>query len=326
MIKKILLLQTLILSCFFAQAQVYLADTAFTTGTNSAGERVSALFKPNGNNFGIIMNARGSVAVADNFTIPAGQTWDLDTVILYGYQPGTQIVSTITGATLRIFRDSVTGLSIFGDATTNRMAASGWAGFYRVDTGIGTINSRQRPVMYMKIKLTPTLTLGAGTYWMAWSAYGNFPDGPYCPPKVLPGQVNPPGQDGKQFDNGNGVWVNCVDSISPTGVQRLGFNFILKGPSATGINGVSRLQADFLLVPNPVQDKATLSFSLNNPDEVNLRLYDVTGREVRTLLEKRLNKGRHSVPFEVADLPSGTYFYQLKTAHGSAGGQMEIKH
>ena len=65
-------------------------------------------------------------------------------------------------------------------------------------------------------------------------------------------------------------------------------------------------------VPNPARDATTISFSLPRAAEVSLRLYDVTGREVRVLVDGRRESGRHDVPLATKRLPNGVYHYVLR--------------
>ena len=75
--------------------------------------------------------------------------------------------------------------------------------------------------------------------------------------------------------------------------------------------------------PNPFNPRTTLRFELAKPGAVDLRLYDVAGRLVRTLCDGReaLPAGRHAVAWDGTDdggrqLPSGVYLGRL-----SAGGE-----
>jgi len=45
---------------------------------------------------------------------------------------------------------------------------------------------------------------------------------------------------------------------------------------------------------------------------VVLNVFDVTGREIETLVNERQNAGNRSVRFNAADLPSGVYFYKIE--------------
>ncbi|MCK5783677.1 MAG: CotH kinase family protein, partial [Desulfobacterales bacterium] len=64
--------------------------------------------------------------------------------------------------------------------------------------------------------------------------------------------------------------------------------------------------------PNPFNSSTLISYSLKVASKVKLTIYDVTGRELKTVLNKRQFAGEHSVAFNAADLPSGIYIYHLK--------------
>jgi hypothetical protein len=63
--------------------------------------------------------------------------------------------------------------------------------------------------------------------------------------------------------------------------------------------------------PNPFNPSTVISFQLPVNSHVTLQVFDVTGREVATLVEGNLAAGNHVVPFAPRDLAGGIYFYQL---------------
>ncbi len=63
--------------------------------------------------------------------------------------------------------------------------------------------------------------------------------------------------------------------------------------------------------PNPSNGNATITFTTPHAADVNLSIYDITGRKVTTLVDEALNEGSHSAI--VTDLTSGIYFYRLTT-------------
>jgi hypothetical protein len=71
--------------------------------------------------------------------------------------------------------------------------------------------------------------------------------------------------------------------------------------------------------PNPARDAATLSFGLPNGAETRFRVFDVSGREIRSYELGHLGAGEHTFTLSRMDLgvPAGTYFYRLE-----AGGKV----
>jgi beta-glucuronidase len=76
--------------------------------------------------------------------------------------------------------------------------------------------------------------------------------------------------------------------------------------------------------PNPFNSSTVIKFSLNESSMVQLKIFDVLGREIGTLVNEFRNAGTHSVRFNGSvngkELPSGLYLYQLTT-----GGSVSVK-
>ncbi len=65
--------------------------------------------------------------------------------------------------------------------------------------------------------------------------------------------------------------------------------------------------------PNPANEFTTIQFKMNNTNLVDLTLKDSQGRTVKSLLHEERTEGTHSIKADVSTLPTGIYFYQLKT-------------
>ncbi len=63
--------------------------------------------------------------------------------------------------------------------------------------------------------------------------------------------------------------------------------------------------------PNPFQAQATLRYALPEAGRVTLKIYDMLGREVITLVDAAMPAGTHKVQFEAPHLASGVYLYHL---------------
>ncbi|GMQ81604.1 MAG: hypothetical protein BMS9Abin05_1036 [Rhodothermia bacterium] len=74
--------------------------------------------------------------------------------------------------------------------------------------------------------------------------------------------------------------------------------------------------------PNPGFPNTRIPFYLARPADVTIKLYDILGREVATLLEASMNRGDHEVMFNGAHMPSGMYLFRMK-ANQSDGTTVE---
>ena len=64
--------------------------------------------------------------------------------------------------------------------------------------------------------------------------------------------------------------------------------------------------------PNPAGQQATLRYALPERQDVEMRLYDVLGRQVRTVVQGT-KEGRQEQTLDVSKLPSGVYVLRLQS-------------
>lgn len=69
--------------------------------------------------------------------------------------------------------------------------------------------------------------------------------------------------------------------------------------------------------PNPFNPSTVIEFEVRSSAFVSLRVYDVLGRLVRTLVNKIERPGSYKVELNAADLPSGVYFYRMRAGRYS---------
>lgn len=70
--------------------------------------------------------------------------------------------------------------------------------------------------------------------------------------------------------------------------------------------------------PNPFNPSTTIKFGLPAASRVTLRVYDMLGREVATLLNEERDAGLHSITFDASRLSTGVYIYALRAANFTA--------
>ena len=79
--------------------------------------------------------------------------------------------------------------------------------------------------------------------------------------------------------------------------------------------------------PNPFNPSTKIKFELKQDgrletEDVKLSLYDITGKEIATLLNKSLQPGAYEVTFDGSGFPSGIYFYKLITGKFTSSRKM----
>ncbi|MCL5029781.1 MAG: T9SS type A sorting domain-containing protein [Bacteroidetes bacterium] len=74
--------------------------------------------------------------------------------------------------------------------------------------------------------------------------------------------------------------------------------------------------------PNPFNPSTTISYQLSAVSKVSLKVYDVLGREVATLVNEVQSAGGHVEMLSAVSLPSGVYFYQLKAGENISTKKM----
>jgi PKD repeat protein len=70
--------------------------------------------------------------------------------------------------------------------------------------------------------------------------------------------------------------------------------------------------------PNPFNPVTNIEFHIPQKGNVELKVYDITGREVVTLLNEEKTPGKYNVAFDGSALASGVYFYRIKTSEFAA--------
>jgi beta-glucosidase len=64
--------------------------------------------------------------------------------------------------------------------------------------------------------------------------------------------------------------------------------------------------------PNPFNSSTTISYTIRQPGRVVLRIYDLLGGEVKTLVQQNQLPGSYSISFNAGEISSGVYFYRLQ--------------
>jgi len=74
--------------------------------------------------------------------------------------------------------------------------------------------------------------------------------------------------------------------------------------------------------PNPFNPATTINYSLANRSKVDLKVYNILGKQVVSLVNEMQDAGNYSVKFDASKLSSGVYFYELNAGSFSAKKKM----
>lgn len=133
------------------------------------------------------------------------------------------------------------------------------------------------------------------------------------------------GSTWNQDNYGNGTSFNSVFYTDTNDIIIAGANgTILRTTTGGIISAVDEKQKTNILsgnftlsqnYPNPFNPTTTISYQLPVTSNVKLKVYDILGREVATLVNEEKPAGSYEVEFNGSGLSSGIYFYQLKAGN-----------
>ncbi|MGB4851344.1 MAG: T9SS type A sorting domain-containing protein [Ignavibacteria bacterium] len=152
---------------------------------------------------------------------------------------------------------------------------------------------------------------------------------------------------GVQRSDNNGInWTqqfNSTDSLVRFDYAKKGNNVICYSVSnngkifksrqtvTTGIQNIStEISSDYSLsqnYPNPFNPVTKINYELRVTNYVSLKIYDIKGKEIETLINRKQTAGSYDINFDAGNLPSGVYFYKLvvSSSNQTAGEFSETK-
>jgi len=84
------------------------------------------------------------------------------------------------------------------------------------------------------------------------------------------------------------------------------------------------IKSHFEVFPNPTNDKTNFKYALNTTSDVCLKITDIEGRLIQTLVNKSQDKGDYLINFDASMLKKGIYFYQFRAGNSILNGKLII--
>ena len=117
----------------------------------------------------------------------------------------------------------------------------------------------------------------------------------------------------------NSVIQTCDSGYIASGIYQHNIFISKVAPSVTALkqsdNNVTQSFALSQNYPNPFNPSTTIEFDLPKTSEVNLKIFNILGEEVTTLVSDRLSAGSYSYEWDASKLASGVYLYRLQAGN-----------
>ena len=103
------------------------------------------------------------------------------------------------------------------------------------------------------------------------------------------------GHEGVPFVNGTGMVT--IDNV-------LSVDEAIQFPTEFSLNQI---------YPNPFNPVTTIQYDIAAKGETSLRIFDLSGRLIETLIHENLEPGHHEIKWKPTNIPSGLYFIELRS-------------
>jgi hypothetical protein len=269
------------------------------------------------------------------FVVSGG--WATYSTTVQFYRPGSDTWGTSTAMTAGTGRRSFAA----GISGNKIIVAGGYSGTYRKDVQIGTIGANATTITWAAgpdVPIRGTGTSRPGGFAINQKFY------------FVTGETTPtPAQQDSIFvyDFGTSAWTsqiftgrgantasNYYSAVAATVLSNNKIRVYIPGGSFTGVttskmfvladqcsvtgnlNNSNEIPDKYALnqnYPNPFNPVTTINFEIPKQGFVTLKVYDIMGKEIQTLVNETKQAGTYSVDFDGNELSSGVYIYKLET-------------
>lgn len=102
---------------------------------------------------------------------------------------------------------------------------------------------------------------------------------------------------------------------SPTNTTYIGFWSVYQQDVLTAVEGEEELPLQYKLeqnYPNPFNPSTLIKFAVPERSKVLIKIYNITGEEIETLVNEEKDRGWYEIKFNKAGLSSGIYIYRMQ--------------
>lgn len=128
-----------------------------------------------------------------------------------------------------------------------------------------------------------------------------------------------PGADQSTYTPTNTGYYYCIVTINGSTSSQSNILYI----AFLGIEDAF-IKSHFEVFPNPTNNKTNFKYSLNADSKVNLKILDIEGRLISTLVDQKQLSGDYQINFDAGNLSKGIYFYNFNTGNSILNGKIII--
>jgi ligand-binding sensor domain-containing protein len=207
---------------------------------------------------------------------------------------------------------SVTSIAIDGSGNKWVGTQGGFAGFGLTVTNFGTIGNYKLYTSSYGLTDSSVNSIaidGSGNRWIGTHGGG------LAKFNGTTGTVYNISNSGLPSNNISSIVIDrsgnkCIGTTNG-GLAMFNENGVVSVKEAT-TNNISRTYTLFQNYPNPFNPTTTISFSLPSKSFVTLKMFDVLGKEVASIVSEEMSQGSYSMQWNASNMPSGVYFYRLQ--------------
>lgn len=136
---------------------------------------------------------------------------------------------------------------------------------------------------------------------------------------------------GFNFGSGSSGVLNITAGMAGTTIYYICAAHVFSGMKGTiTVNVIASVSENrirdfnFTVFPNPVTSNSLLNISTKNAGRTTITMFDVNGKMIQKLMDRNLQPGEITLPFNAATLQKGTYFILMRTNEGTLKKQIII--
>jgi Secretion system C-terminal sorting domain len=327
-----LILLTLINSEIIFSQTTYYNNGNLSTGTMS----YSGVTSPTGYSWSECQNINGNLTEANNFTgfnggvsssnafnerladdfsVPSGQTWNVKSIDFYCYQTNySGTIPPIDALYVQIWNgdpELPASSVVAGDLITNvyNAAGSNDALMYRIfhstipNNSLAPTASRK----IWKVRADIDVSLNQGNYWLVFQAHAINNQNVLFPPVTITGSRGLPSSNAKQYNAINDTWFVLFDTGNPSTAPDVNQDLPFQINDFTTLSSESFTKSDFELYPNPADTNINIVVKEETVNAIDI--YDITGKLLLSTKQTTI---------DVSLFSNGVYIVSVKTDSGSS--------